>query len=252
MFNFIKSKDNEPVISFISMQPGLLDIKDVLPKRSNKFIPQWWIDMPGQSVDHGTIKSCPSFVDYFGQGFIIPAWSDTKVVYNHEADYWNVQEPKYTSDDQKNYDWNIHTHAQFLDYVNIEVFGKKPTIIFKANSPWRIVTKPGWSVMQLPLFYHFDNDLVAMPGIIDTEVQHQINIQLMYFGNGKEITVKRGDPLVQYIPFRKDEKIDFDIRYPNDSDRKKFSIMGTRVSSMFNSGLSYRLAQNEKKSNRLD
>ena len=229
------------------MQPGLLDIKDVLPKRSNKFIPQWWLDMPGQSVDHGTIKSCPSFVDYFGQGFIIPAWSDTTVVYNHEADHWNVQEPKYISHDKKGYDWNIHTHAQFLDHVNIEVFGRKPTIIFKANSPWRIITKPGWSVMQLPLFYHFDNDLVAMPGIIDTEVQHQINIQLMYFGNGKEIMVKRGDPLVQYIPFRKDQKIDFDIRYPGDSDKEKFSVMETRVSSMFNSGLSYRIAQNEKK-----
>lgn len=241
IFNFTKNED--PIISFVSMQPGLLDIKDALPKRSNKFIPKWWQDMPGQSVDHGTVKSCPSFVDYFNQGFVMPAWTDAKVSYNQEKDYWNVKEPEYTSDDRKSYEWTIHSHDQFLNHVDIEMFGKKPTIIFKANSPWRIITKPGWSVMQLPLFYHFDNDLVAMPGIIDTEIQHQINVQMLYFGDGKEITVKRGDPLVQYIPFRKDKALDFDIRYPTQKDISKFSSMSTRLSSMFNSGLSYRLAQ---------
>lgn len=250
MFSF-KNKDEDPVISFIAMQPGMLGLPDILPRRSGKFSPSWWNDTPRHSNINGelleTVRHCPSFVDYFSQGFILPAWTDADISYDKGIDSWKVDEPQYFGNVEKSYGWGVHPHYQFIDHVDSSFFGRSPDIVFKAESPWKIITKPGWGVLQLPLFYHFDNDFLAMPGIIDTEFQHEVNIQMLYFGDGEKISIKRGDPLVQYVPFKKTKPVDFEARYPNPDDLKKLDVQAARLSSKFSMSSSYRIAQSNSK-----
>jgi len=56
-----------------------------------------------------------------------------------------------------------------------------------------------------------------MPGVIDTDIYHEINQQVLYHGDGKDITIKKGDPFVMYVPFKR-EKSDYSVRYYTDSD----------------------------------
>jgi hypothetical protein len=56
-----------------------------------------------------------------------------------------------------------------------------------------------------------------MPGVIDTDIYHEINQQVLYHGNGQEVTIKKGDPFVMYIPFKR-EKNDYSIRYQTSQD----------------------------------
>lgn len=248
MFGF--NKKEEPVIKFVCTVPGLLDVEEVLPKKASSYIPEWWRSTPRKvSLNDGhelvSVKSCPSFTDYFSQGYILPAWSDFNLQYDAADDYWNAD---FANLKKEYYDWGIHPNPQFLDHVTPMFQGKSPTMVFKGNSPWRILTKPGWSVMQVPLFYHFDNDLTALPGIIDTDIMHEVNIQMLYFGEGKKINVKRGQPLVQYIPFKR-EDVEIEISYENDFFREKMNSQIAKISTKFLGSGGYRLAQKERDKN---
>ena len=197
-------KKEIPIISFISMVPHLDSIEETIPKLSKNYIPDWWKKTPLVSFNHsfqkeslGNIKNCPSFPDFFSQGFTIPMWADTILFYDDETKEfkWKTADTDFT--------WDIHHSNQFLDYVSTDVDNSKGTFVFKAVCPWRIVTQPGYSVLQLPMFYHFNHNYSVLPGVIDTDIHHEINQQVMIFSSKKEIFIKRGEPFVTYIPFKR-------------------------------------------------
>jgi len=227
-------KKEEPVISFVSSIMGLHKIEEIVPKPSQKFIPDWWKPIPnhkGQSEKIMTVKSCPSFPDYFSQGYIIPMWADTLIKYDATSEVWSIKCGR-----ENDFSWDFHFDEQLIDYTKPALFEQQAQKVLKAMCPWRIITKPGWSVMQLPLYYHFDNRFSVMPGVIHTDIHHDINQQvLIYNKNLKkdfEIFIKRGEPFVQYIPFKR-EKIDHDVRLVTSSDHDKTVEFLTNLKTKF-------------------
>lgn len=219
MFN----RSSKPVIEVYSTVPGLEDIEEARPQVSSKFIPNWWKDFPKQEPYPAvqTVKVCPSFPEYFSQGIIIPMWADTTLVYDEVTTQW-----RWTCGNPSKvnpFSIEIHPPAQFTKYVTPVTQGTKGNFVFKFNSPWRIRTPKGYSVLQLPVFYHFNNEFSVLPGIIHTDFHTEINQQVVYHGNNKEIFIKRGTPLVQYIPFKR-TKFEVVVRGQNEEDRKKDSI----------------------------
>lgn len=202
-------------ITFVSMIEGLESIDECLPKPAKHFIPQWFRDIPNSIPN--TVKICPSFPDYFSQGYVIPMWSDVKLKYDKESLEWQYEAPNNFSE------FDLHHNTQFTDYVLPSFKGVSGSAVFKARSPWRIITPPGWSVLQLPLFYHFNSDWSVLPGIIDTDIHNEVNQQILYHGNDDSITINRGDPLALYIPFERKSKLEFDVRYQTQEDMKMFN-----------------------------
>jgi hypothetical protein len=237
MFN----KKNKPKIEFICTVEGLEQVKDCLPRPAKHFIPQWFKDIPNS--DPMTVKICPSFPDYFSQGYIIPMWADVRLKYEKENDNWEWE------GNDNLFKWENHGNNQFLKYTKANLRGADAQFVFKANSPWRIITPPGWSVLQLPLFYHFNQEWSVMPGVIDTDVHSDINQQVLYHGNGKNITINRGDPFVLYIPFKRSSKLDYEIRYQTDKDKNKFWGQHVSMATVFRPNGTYRKIQRERDKN---
>jgi hypothetical protein len=223
-------------IQFVSTVEGLESIEECLPKPAKFFIPQWFKDITNK--DPMTVKSCPSFPDYFSQGYVLPMWTDTKIKSNGDVWSWETA--------IKDFSFSHHTNNQFLDHANAKFNGVDGQFVFKANCPWRIITPPGWSVLQLPLFYHFNEDYSVLPGVIDTDIYYEINQQVLYHGNGKEIKIKSGDPFVLYIPFKRSNKIKHDVRYSTKEDNKKFNKSTLSVSNSFHPNGKYRKMQRER------
>ena len=227
------NKEQTPLIQFISTVPGLADIEECQPKPTNKFIPEWWKNMPAH-IEKGkphiglTAKSCPALPDYFSQGYVIPMWVDTILQYDKES---NVLQWK-TGRSGNPFKWDYHPNEQFLNYVTPEVRGVEATVAFKAVCPWRIITPPGYSVFQMPLFYNFNQQFSVLPGVISTDVHHELNQQVLYYGNGEEIYIKRGEPFVQYIPFKR-TKYDMTIRDADEKDSKLFEKQATNLLGKF-------------------
>jgi hypothetical protein len=222
-------------IQFISTVEGLESIEQCLPKPAKHFIPQWFKDIP--SSISGTVKNCPSFPDYFSQGYIVPMWCDTKLNYDKEDESWS-----WTTSSNL-FSLEVHGNNQLLDYKKTSFNGIDGQFVFKANCPWRVITPPGWSVLQLPLFYHFNQEWSVLPGVIDTDIHHEINQQILYHGSGKSVDLKSGSPFVLYIPFKRSNKLKLDIRYQNKNDKKINNINKLRNSISFQPNGFYRELQ---------
>jgi len=238
-------KKEEPVIEFVSVIPGLEQIDECLPKPAKYFLPKWW-NTVSNSPRFGdqNVKSCPSFPDYFSQGYIIPMWADTIIKYDKENDMWGVK----SGLDNKTFPWTIHSPDQFLNMVDATVFGKDANFVFKAICPWNIITPKGWSVIQQPLYYHFNKKYSILPGIIDTDFHHQVNQQVLYHADGEEIFIKRGEPFAHYIPFKR-QKIKSDVRYKNKEDIKRFNRVDASIQSKIMGEGSYRISQKSNNEN---
>jgi hypothetical protein len=223
-------------IQFISTVEGLESIEECLPRPAKHFIPKWFKDIP--STNTMSVKICPSFPDYFSQGYILPMWSDVQLIHNEDGWAWRTPTDKFF--------WDKHDREQFLDYAQASFNGDDSQFVFKAICPWRIITPPGWSVLQLPLFYHFNKDYSVLPGIIDTDIHHEINQQVLYHGDGRPVDIKVGDPFVLYIPFKRSNKLKHEIFYQTDENKKNFNIGDLRIFQKFRPNGIYRELQRKR------
>jgi hypothetical protein len=230
----------KPLVQFVSIIPGLDEIEECRPKPTNKYIPQWWKDMPLDAFHQShiipameTVKGCPSFPDFFSQGFVIPAWCDILLNYDKKTEQWSTKSGR--KDGGNQFMVESHPKEQFLRFVDAKFMGDKQYFTFKFVCPWQVITPKGYSVLQLPMFYHYSNEFTVMPGIIDTSVHHEINQQVAFTSDKDEVFIPRGTPIAQYIPF-KNTKYDIEIRYQTEQDEKLFAKNHHKLISKFTNG----------------
>jgi len=231
-------KKESSKIKFLSTLEGLDTIENLIPRPAKHFIPEWFKNMPSEKNGDVTVKYCPSFPDYFSQGYILPMWTD--VFLQKDNNDWEWKTPTSI------FSMQIHSDAQFLDHTNPSFNGVPGQFVFKTLCPWRIVTPPGWSVLQLPLFYHFNQEWSVLPGVIDTDTIHEANQQILYHGNGKEIQIKSGEPLVLYVPFKRSEKLKLEVRHQTKKEEKKISIDFFNLTTKFRPNGTYREMQRKR------
>jgi len=239
----------QPKIEFISTVEGLSAIEEARPFLAKKAIPKWWKKMPmkiaHQFIDReimANAKNCPSFPDYFGQGYIIPMWTDTILYYNDSTDSWGWR----TASEE--FAWDTHPNEQLLDEVKFAINGKKVHHVFKALSPWKIKISKGWTVMQIPLFYHYENEFTVMPGMLDPNVLGDLNQQVMITAANKEILIKRGTPFVQYVPIKKSH-FKLNVRDANKKDKSMIQMQKLLITGVFAGSRTYNKekGKNEKR-----
>ena len=123
--------------------------------------------------------------------------------FNKNDNYYKIIKAAIVNHSNGNFKFDSHLREQYQDYIPQEVRDYS-TWVVKAVSPWKLETPPGYSVLQLPMYYHYNMDFEVLPGVIDTDYHHEMNQQMMFFRPGK-YTIKRGTPLCMFIPFKRQE-----------------------------------------------
>lgn len=186
---------------------------EIHPKPAKDFMPKWYkqahanVAIPNWDFKQGlhpvqrTIKSCPSMYDIFHKGWVFPAPTDIHLgaVKNEFTKEWDLTWQLPSND----YKIEIHSHDQFVDLAPDS--GVKG--VFKFVMPFDMYAPKGYSVMQLPMLWHFDllQDWYVPYGIVDVDYHHEINPQLMFVSKKKEIIIKRGTPLGYWVPFKREK-----------------------------------------------
>lgn len=237
---------DKPKIEFVAKISGLSEIKEILPFSSKTFIPEWWKNTPYDISDQvdkfrpnsRSVRQCPAFPDLFSSGFILPMWADTTIYFNKETQSWSWR------CGSKDSPFNISyiDNELFIKHSKYSYNGKSSTAIFQFEIPWQIKVSKGYSVFQMPLFY-FNNDFSILPGTFDS-ITNQDKLEVVYFGNDVEIFIKKGTPLVQYIPYKK-TNYDLVIREMTETDRFNSNIDFLQRATMFKNWY----AQNRRKNN---
>lgn len=228
---------NEQNISFVSKVPYLSKVEDAIPRPMAKSIPDWWkvkeFDKDPDFEDLKNIKHCASFPEYFSQGYYLPMWADTILTYSKETEQWSWQTP------DKTFSWEFHSSSQFVDISRPKVTGSEGYAVFKALSPWSVFTPNGYSVLQLPMFYNFNEDFTVLPGIIATDVTHTLNLQFLMHSSKEEVFIERGTPIAQYLPFKRNDKLPLEVRDATESDLEKINISNIQYNTRLSRGKEY-------------
>ena len=171
---------------------------------AREFVPNKFADMPAfvDKKEHmidsiKTVRACPGISEYFGLGYVIPAWCDIEIYPMPNGDV----RARYSD---PSYNHAIHSPAQVHNFME-ETFKVRAPV--KLDNPWRTYTDDGWSLLYLPMLYHEEQNWQAMPGIIDHDIgalQSPINIMLK---QPVKTLIKQGDPLCQVIPIYRDDVI---------------------------------------------
>ena len=224
---------------FYSLSHGIGDIPH--PVKSSRYIPEWFSSINRSKIDpiheqlvkkklqesgmpeekiqqlrrwmepydiHNipTIKACPGVIDWLKCGFIISAWTDFSIKISQDGFEHEVGDSTFK-------DTCCHMPSeQFASHTNSAV---KHTL--SLYSPWWCKTPPGYSLMQLPLLYHFHPHWSCSAGMLSTDVYHSLNQQLLITCSEGSISIPKGTPLVMYVPFQRG-KWEVEVRSPTQEE----------------------------------
>lgn len=192
-------------VIFVAKHDGLELVPELKPYPSAKHMPSWYKKVPrifkGQQPFEpgGTVRRCPSYKDWFSNGYIVPNWCETILANNGINWRWTTSVDDFV--------WDFHDNTQFVDWIPKEA---GVNAVYKAICPWDIITPPGWSILQLPVYYDYNTDWEVLPGVIHTDVHHEVNPQVALYGDKELINIKSGVPFFRIVPFER-KKLDFEV-----------------------------------------
>jgi hypothetical protein len=214
-----------PKIKWWSQIPHMEKVMPPQPAR--KFFPQWYKNIKSPQVTEPlyNIKACPSFPLWLQQGYVVPAWCDILLMYDKETTKFRWLTPN------PGYQMRAHPNEQFVPYVPDHI-KNDIAFILKTECPWRMMTPEGYSTMQLNMYYEYSRLFEVLPGIIPTDIWHQLNQQLIIkkstfeklgedsrtYPGHKYIKIVKGTPLAVYVPFKREDYEHEIVPYPKDKE----------------------------------
>lgn len=226
MFNRIKNfLQPTPKVKFTPMFPGLETFMPIVPAKEIK--PRW-LDLaradfsaelskgypPNRLV---SIHKCPGIISMLGTGWVLRSWQDFTITTNGDGTSFKWSAPV-----------NLVKYRQSPD-IDDMVAKRMPLrentlkTIVKFNSPWFVDMPKGWNLMFMPMMYSDETRFTSAPGILDTEVDAGLHVQLYWHCLNSVEVIRAGTPLVHLIPVRKDSPMGYEIaEYTKETEDRQF------------------------------
>lgn len=171
------------------------------PVPAEKVAPKWFADMPAVNEDirkhywrgSNTMKVCSGILDSSRMGYVIFAPCDFDIV--AEENTWRCE----TNWPHKFVD--IFVPALSEDYSFPE--GHKQ-LFFKVTLPYRIKTSPGTSTLITQLKWRPEINHTVVEGSVDTDDFYSDLHFVFSMKENSRLTIKKGDPLLQIFPYRRE------------------------------------------------
>jgi len=167
-----------------------------IPKLARNSVPDWHKDtMPLDEDSNRTIKKCMPVTDAITSGYIMPAPVDMLI---------------YTDTDN-NLQFKCQYGEFFVSRHSQTQYAKTPykdNTVLKFDFPWIFKTPPGWSMLYTQPFHRDNSKLEALSAIVETDTYYNsVNcpVQIKDWPVGEMLEIPKGYPLVQAIPFKREE-----------------------------------------------
>jgi hypothetical protein len=180
------------------------------PYPAVKQLPRWFLDadpyqddFPGSPKDgklhfrnrvaNATYKKCVPLLDGLSAGYIIPLWADV-MIETHTGFpevYWKTIENVF----------ELHGESS----RKIPAPTGYDRVVYKYNNCWIPQTPKGYSCLITSPFGYNDLAFKAIPAIVDTDRSTLELVFPMWIKTGFEGVVEKGTPIVQVIPFKRDD-----------------------------------------------
>ena len=185
----------ENKIKFIATDGNMKDIWPN-PKPASRFIPDEYKKLKrfkDDNLHNPTVKTCVPFLDSLILGYIIPFDQDYLVD--------PVENDFSVTPANKNASSEFHDKEQ-LPKEWQKISGKK---VGKFMNKWLIKTPPGYSCLFVQPMNRMEERFDIIPGVVDTDTYlNLINFPYFLKKRDEQFLFKRGEPMVQVIPFKRE------------------------------------------------
>lgn len=204
--------NRKPIIEFVSIDPAFSYVPK--PDNARRFLPTWIkslkeLTFEGDIKEKGgrgldTVRKCVPFLDAMKIGYSIPAPCDIwiKIVQNGAT---------YESEVRS----SINLAGDVGDVVSQHdprQMGMSPYrgLVLKFINPWKINTRKGYSCLFVNPINSGNKYFESFSGVVDTDnYQNIVNFPFRVLNPDNkseyEFMIKRGEPIVQVIPFKRSE-----------------------------------------------
>jgi hypothetical protein len=190
--------------------------KDTWPKPATYFTPDWYKEIK-HTLDQKTVKGCMPFLDSLTAGYIIPFPQDIriqkKITERGEEFFWSFAYAKAQLNHlainiNSNLVESLHTPSQLGSKCPYHKVNNPNNGYAKIMNPWTVKTPPGYSCLFIPPLNNPDFRFQVISGIVETDIFDQpVNFPIVTNTLHKEMDdclIKKGTPLVQVIPFKRE------------------------------------------------
>jgi hypothetical protein len=185
----------ENKIKFIATDGNMKDIWPN-PKPASRFIPDEYKKLKRFKDDNlhdPTVKTCVPFLDSLILGYIIPFDQDYLVD--------PIENDFSVTPANKNASSEFHNKEQ-LPKEWQKISGEK---VGKFMNKWLIKTPPGYSCLFVQPMNRMEERFDIIPGVVDTDTYlNLINFPYFLKKRDEQFLFKRGEPMVQVIPFKRE------------------------------------------------
>lgn len=193
-------------IKFITTNPNIFGVYSP-PKPSSSFLPEWYKKQdkysdgvkrvqPDTGTYNHTVKACMPVFDAISAGYIFTLSGDVNF---YKDDSGNI-----------NSSWSTElsgliTHHPTQQYDMYSIPPEFDPIGLKFMQPWIVQTPPGYSCLFISPLYRDDLPFYTLPSVVDTD-KHPVSVNFPFFLR-KDFTgiLPEGTPIMQIIPFRREE-----------------------------------------------
>ena len=184
------------VVDLYTDDPVTLELFKIQP--TINYLPNWWKGSVKQPLNqaktpHATLKTCQGLKDYFGTGYVIPAWSDLRLTIDDKQEYsWVYSDGKSNAE--------VHGSEQWHNFRDPRDFGH-----LKLDPPWAIHCSESIKWLFLPLYWQgsegLDPFFEVLHGVVDYNEIHSSSINMMFKTDKPAVKViEHGTPLVYLVP----------------------------------------------------
>tara|TARA_R100001224_G_scaffold68737_1_gene41628 strand:- start:63 stop:746 length:684 start_codon:yes stop_codon:yes gene_type:complete len=184
----------ENKIKFVATNENFKDVWPH-PQPATRFIPDEFKKLKRFREDNlhePTLKTCVPFLDSLTMGYIIPFDQDY-VVDPVENDF------SVTPANREQNDFGFHNKAQLPK--EWKTAGENAG---KFINKWLVITPPGYSCLFIKPMNRLETRFDIIAGVVDTDTYiNVINFPFILNKRDKQFLIKKGEPMVQVIPFKR-------------------------------------------------
>ena len=144
-------------------------------------------------ISNVTFKKCVPLLDGMSSGYIIPLWADVMVEQqnNESVIFWRTKSDIF----------DVHGESA-KKIIPPAGYDQK---VYRYMNCWIPETPRGYSCLVISPLGHNDLPFKAIPAVVDTDKSTLELVFPMWVKTGFEGIVEKGTPLVQIIPFKRDD-----------------------------------------------
>ena len=183
-------------ITFCAIDKNMLEVWPH-PKPASRFIPEEYKKLErfyNGDMHKATLKTCMPFLDSLTMGYII-SFDQDYVVDPVENDFTVLPA------NREQNDFGFHNQTQLPEEWK-KVTGENAG---KFHNKWLIKTPPGYSCLFIKPMNRIETRFEIIAGVVDTDTYiNTINFPFILHKRDKQFLIKKGEPMVQVIPFKRD------------------------------------------------